>query len=95
MYHLLQFIGVVIIFIISNWLTWWLTEDKDEGHIPEFLNFKPFVCRKCLTFWLLIGIYIALGICLKLWVVLIAGILLAILNAIAMHINEKNKTVKI
>ena len=95
MYILLQFIIVVVLFFSVGYLSWWFTEDKDIGHIPEFLNFRPFICRKCLTFWLLVGIYVALGISFELWVVLVAGAVLAILNAIAMTINEKNKTVKI
>lgn len=92
MTHLLQFVAVFIIFMASNYFTWWFTE---KDHVPEFLQYKPFSCRLCLTFWLLVGIYIALGICFKLWIVLIAGIILAILNALAMWVNQKNKTVKI
>ena len=92
MCELFQFIGVIIIFLLSNWFTWWFTE---KGNVPDFLDFKPFSCRLCLTFWLLVGIYIAIGISFKLWVVLIAGVLLAILNALAMWVNQKNKTIKI
>lgn len=92
MYHLLQFIGVFVIFLLSNYFTWWFTE---KANVPEFLEYAPFSCRLCLTFWLLVGIYIAIGISYKLWIVLIAGIILAALNAIAMWVNQKNKTVKI
>ena len=92
MYHLIQFIGVFLIFLISNYFTWWFTE---KGKVPAFLDYKPFQCRLCLTFWLLTGIYIAIGISFKLWIVLIAGVILAILNAIAMYIHQKNNTIKI
>lgn len=92
MCELFQFIGVIIIFLLSNWFTWWFTE---KGNVPDFLDFKPFSCRLCLTFWLLVGIYIAIGISFKLWVVLIAGVLLAILNAGAMWVNQKKKTIKL
>lgn len=89
---LFQFIGVYLIFILVNYFSWWFTE---KDNVPEFLKYKPFECRLCLTFWLLVGIYIALGISFKLWVVLIVGIILAIMNAIAMWIDQRQKTVKI
>lgn len=89
---LIQFIAVFIIFLVVSYFTWWFTE---KDNVPEFLEYKPFQCRLCLTFWLLVGIYIAIGISFKLWVVLIAGLILAILNAIAMWVNQKNRTIKI
>ena len=92
MCYLLQFIAVFIIFLITNYFAWWFTE---KDNVPEFLQYKPFQCRLCLTFWLLVGIYITIGISFKLWIVLIAGILLSILNAGAMWINQKNKTIKV
>lgn len=92
MYYLLQIIGIFIIFMLTNWFSWWFTE---KGNVPDFLDYKPFSCRLCLTFWLLVGISIAIGISFKLWLVLIAGIVLAILNAGAMWINQKNRTIKI
>lgn len=92
---LLQFLLVGVIFSLVGYFTWWFTEDEDLGHIPKFLDYKPFQCRLCLTFWLLVAVYVALGISFKLWVFLIFGIILAILNAIAMYINQRNKTIKI
>jgi len=89
---LIQFIAVFIIFLVVSYFTWWFTE---KDNVPEFLEYKPFQCRLCLTFWLLVGIYIAIGISFKLWVVLIAGLILAILNAGAMWVNQKNKTIKL
>jgi len=89
---LIQFIAVFIIFLVVSYFTWWFTE---KDNVPEFLEYKPFQCRLCLTFWLLVGIYIAIGISFKLWVVLITGVILAIMNAIAMWVNQKNRTIKI
>ena len=90
MYLLFQFIGVFIIFFIINYVVWYITE-KDK--VPEFLQYKPFICRLCATLWSLVAIYIAIGISLKLWVVLIAGLILAILNALAMWVNQKQRTI--
>ena len=92
MCYLFQFIAVFIIFLLVSYFTWWFTE---KDNVPEFLEYKPFQCRLCLTFWLLVGIYTAIGISFNLWIVLISGVILAILNAIAMWINQKNKTIKI
>lgn len=92
MCYLLQFIAVLLIFLGVNYFTWWFTE---KNNVPEFLEYKPFQCRLCLTFWLLVAVYIALGISFKLWIVLIAGVILAVLNAGAMWVNQKNKTIKI
>lgn len=92
MYTLFQFAIVIAIFFIVNYFTWWLTE---KDNVPKFLEYKPFQCRTCITFWLLTGIYAALGVSFELWIVLITGIILAVLNAIAMKIDQKNKTVKI
>lgn len=89
---LIEFILVGLIFLIVSYFTWWFTE---KGKVPEFLDYKPFQCRLCLTYWLLTGIYVAIGISFKLWIVLIAGVILAGLNAIAMKINQKNKTITI
>lgn len=92
MEYLIQFILVGIIFFSTGYFSWWFTE---KGKVPEFLQYKPFQCRLCLTFWLLVAIYLVLGISFKLWIVLISGIILAILNAIAMYINQRNKTIKL
>lgn len=92
MWILFQFIITGIIFFGVGYFSWWFTE-KDK--VPKFLEYKPFQCRLCLAFWLLVAIYVALGISFNLWVMLIAGVILAILNAIAMWVNQKNRTVSI
>lgn len=92
MWILLEFTSVWVIFFIVSYITWYITE---KDHVPEFLEYKPFQCRLCLNFWSLVAIYLTIGISFKLWVVLIAGIILAIMNAGAMWINQKNKTIKV
>lgn len=89
---LLQFIGIFIIFFATSYATWYVTERQ---LVPEFLDYKPFQCRTCLTFWSLVAIYVGMGITFKLWIALIGGIVLAILNAIAMYIDQKNKTINL
>ena len=71
---LLQFIGIFIIFFATSYATWYVTERQ---LVPEFLDYKPFQCRTCLTFWSLVAIYVGMGITFKLWIALIGGIVLA------------------
>ena len=92
MCYLIQFVAVFAIFFIISYIAWYLTE-KDK--IPEFLQYKPWICRLCLTLWSLVALYIIFGISFKLWLMLVAGLVLSIMNALAMYLNQKNKTIKI
>ena len=89
---LLQALAALIIFFAVNYGAYWLTEVKG---LPAWLQYKPFECRMCLTFWSLMGIYITLWLSFSCLYIAIYGILLAILNAIAMWIDQKDKTVKL
>lgn len=73
-------------------VTYYITEVKG---LPKWLNYMPFSCWLCSTFWSLITIYIALAFALDSYVIGIGGGILAILNAIAMKINQKNNTVSV
>ena len=67
----------------------------EEMRMPEWLQFPPFHCRKCLTFWSLIISSVVLGLSFELYVMMATVIILASLTAISMHIDQKNKTVRI
>ena len=92
MYILLQFIIVLIIFLSISYVAWYITE---KGKVPEFLDYPPWSCRVCASTWMMAAVYIALGVSFKWWVLLITGIIVTILNAIALKINEKEKTISI
>lgn len=87
-----EFMAVVIIFLIINYGAYWITEVKG---LPIWLQYKPFECRMCLTFWSLIGVYSAIWASFSCLIIGVVGILLAILNAIAMYIDQRNKTIKL
>lgn len=89
---LLQIILILAVFIPVRYAAWKITE---EWGVPEWINYKPFNCRLCLTFWLLIGSYIALGLSFSCLYTMVGGIILAIMNALAMWIDQRNKTIKI
>lgn len=85
-----EFILILVIFLFIKWLTWKITE---EWGLPDWLQYKPWVCNLCLTFWSLMGVYITLGLSFSCLYLMIGGCILAILNAIAMYIDQKQKTI--
>lgn len=89
---LFQFILVLVIFVLISYATWYIIE-KDK--VPKYLDYKPFNCRRCCSTWLMAATYIALGISFKWWVLLITGIIVTGLNAIALTIDQKIKTISI
>lgn len=89
---IIQILIIFVVFIPVSWLSFKVTE---EWGLPKWLQYKPFICRTCLTFWTLLAIYVAIGLIFGANVTLWGGIALTILNAIAMYINQKNKTIKI
>lgn len=89
---LLQFALILAVFVPVRWLAWMITE---AWGLPEWLDYRPFNCQKCLTFWSLVAVYSALWLSLGCLYTGIGGIILAILNAIAMTIHQRNNTIKI
>lgn len=90
---LLQAIAALIIFFAVKYGAYWITEVKG---LPEWLNYKPFSCNLCLTFWALMGIYTTLWLSFVcLFYMAIYGYVMTILNAIAMWADQRDKTIKI
>lgn len=85
-----QVVLILALFIPIRWFTWKITE---VWGLPEWLDYKPFNCKLCLTFWSLLAAYLSIGLIFQAYITLIGGIVLAILNAIAMWIDQRNKTV--
>lgn len=88
----LQFALMFIIYLIVVPVVYYWTEVRS---LPKWLQFPPFHCRKCLTFWTLIGISLVIGLSFNWDYFMISGIILAIMTAIAMHVDQKNKTIKV
>lgn len=87
-----EFILIFVIFFLVKWLTWKITE---EWGLPDWLQYKPWICNLCATFWSLIVIYTAIWLSFSCLVIGIGGIILAILNSIAMWLHQKNNTIKV
>ena len=88
--QIVQVILILALFIPTRWLAWKITE---VWGLPEWLQYKPWNCKLCLTFWLLLSIYLTIGLIFKLKITLIFGIVLAVMNAVAMWIDQKRKTI--
>lgn len=88
----IQFVLMTIAFFVIKYCAYVATE---EIGMPRWLNFKPFNCNKCLSTWTLAGVYTVLGLSFDWYYLMIGGIILAILNGIAMEIDQRNKTIKI
>lgn len=88
----LQFLFISIWFGLTLSGSYYITEVKG---VPKWLEFKPFICFRCLSFWsLLIGYICWFTIfgCQH-YTFLIGGVILSILSAIAMTIDEKKRTI--
>ena len=89
---LFEFIIVFVIFFAVKYAAYWLTEVKG---MPEWLQYKPWTCNLCLSFWTLVFTYVAIWVSFSCLIVGIFGNLLAVMNAAAMWIDQKERTVKI
>lgn len=89
---IIQIIGLFVIFFVVRYLAWKIT---DKWGLPRWLNYKPFNCELCLTFWSLITIYTTIWLSFSCLYMGIGGIILASMNALAMYVDQKNKTIKI
>lgn len=86
---LLIILTLIIYFGIKYLNHFLITKNK----IPSFINYKPFNCEICSTFWYTVGVFIVLGLTFN--YIFLSGIIISILDAIAQKVNEKNKTIKL
>lgn len=92
MHIFFQFIFIFIIYMIILPVVYYITEIKG---LPKWLDFKPFICRLCLSFWTMLAASLVIGLSFQLWWYMTTGIILAVFTAIAMYIDQKEKTVSI
>lgn len=84
-----EIVSSTILFILIKYITYKITYDIG---LSKIFNYMPFICHKCLQFWTLIFLYPILFITFNMHYLtfLIFGLLITILDAIAMHVDEKN-----
>ena len=88
--QILQLILVIALFIPIKWICYKITE---ECGLPTFLNYMPYSCRKCLSFWSLMAIYISIGLVFHLYITMAVGAILTVLDVIAVIVDQKKKTI--
>ena len=79
--------GIATSFLIL-WLTWMVVEKHDI--IPAWLQFKPYNCRTCLTFWLTVGVAVGWWT-VGMYATSITTAVMAILNGLTMHLDDKQR----
>lgn len=86
-------IGILMITIniLSTFLGWLLTEYEPTriSRLP-FLNFKPFTCKPCLTFWIISLLQVIIAIILHSYTYGILGVIFAFGTFAALKLDEKN-----
>lgn len=88
---IIQFSAMLMTFLLVNWFAYLITE---KWGLPGFLNYKPFNCRLCLTFWTTIAVAI-LYLFFNMTITAAGLGILAVLNALAMYINQRYNTVDV
>lgn len=86
-----QLLVMLVIFLATKYFTFQLTE---VWGLPRWLNYKPWNCAMCSCFWSLVAIYTTIWI-MGYWWTGIGGLILAILNGVAMYIDQRKKTVDV
>lgn len=89
---LFEFVIAFIMYFVIVYGAYYATEVK---RLPEWLQFPPFECRKCLTFWSNFIAGLVVGLSFSLYITMITVMVMAILTAISMHIDQKRKTISI
>lgn len=89
---LFEFVIAFIMYFVIVYGAYYVTEVK---RLPEWLQFPPFECRKCLTFWSNFIAGLVVGLSFSLYITMITVMVMAILTAISMHIDQKRKTISI
>ena len=90
--QILQLILVIALFIPIKWVCYAITE---VWGLPTFLDYMPYSCRKCLSFWSLMAVYISIGLVLHLYITMAVGAILTVLDVIAVIVDQKKKTIRI
>ena len=87
--NILSIIAALTAFFVIKYAVWYWTEGQKQ--YPSFLEYKPWCCRKCLGFWTLMTFFIVMWLVFDLPLMAAVGCPLAILDTIAIIIDEKNK----
>lgn len=84
MLKILLVISLVILFFAVKWLAFLIIKNVE---LPAFLDYKPYNCSSCLSFWL--NLFTSTTITFLITKLSIAYIIITLLDGIAILINER------
>lgn len=84
-----QLLAMLFVFLATRLFAYQLT---NIWGLPKWLQYRPFNCEICFTFWMLVAIFTTVLIIGYTWMG-VSGLIMAVLNAIAMKVDQKRKTV--
>ena len=93
---------IILIFkIITFFVIWiagvvigWYIPDKHHPAPFSLLDFYPFICRKCLTTWLLLILYVVSAILLSDWIFGMFGAIMTAMTGFALWYTDNERMEK-
>ena len=76
---------------IAGLVIGWYIPDKYQPKPFSVLDFYPFICRKCLTTWLLLILYIISAILLSDWIFGVLGVIMTAMTGFALWYTERER----
>ena len=76
---------------IAGLVIGWYIPDKYQPKPFSVLDFYPFICRKCLTTWLLLISYIVVAIMLQDWIFGVLGVIMTAMTGFALWYTERER----
>ena len=78
------------VWIVGLVIGWYIPEKKYPAPF-SLLDFYPFICRKCLTTWLLLILYAVSAILLSDWIFGLLGIIMTAMTGFALWYTEEER----
>lgn len=69
----------------------WYIPDKKHPQPYSLLDFYPFICRKCLTTWLLLIFYVVGAILLSDWIFGVLGAIMTAMTGFALWYTDRER----
>lgn len=79
-----------VVWIVGLVIGWYIP-DKKHPKPFSLLDFYPFICRKCLTTWLLLILYAVSAILLSDWIFGLLGIVMTAMTGLALYYTERKR----
>ena len=86
-FKIFAFFAVWIVGLVIGWYI----PDKKHPKPFSLLDFYPFICRKCLTTWLLLILYTVSAILLSDWIFGMFGIVMTAMTGFALYYTERER----